>query len=611
MFWHSIHDGVVGQVLWRVFQNPEHKFDRNASRQLLNARKNELNRVAVEKVFTKRSRVTSIEQLPHGVEPNVDAPLVVFLAGFEHRLRHEAISTLSRSDAAARKELNKVSRRITSAAVVPVHFTPVHRISCEQAHERRSIGAVSRPSTIQAFLLAALTTTGCAGPTVSESLEAPALSETEQLLDGVPSAASLPEADSKADEVLPANFDLLATQTGVRNQGQRPICSVFAFVAMMESIYMSEGAGTFDFSEASLSHTNGTITAPDNQAGGWPINTNAQTLSSLGVPEESAWRFDGDATAQTAEPPRGYESAARYFVGQGNYINPSTLSVKSHLINQTTPVLAAVRYLRNAWHEHDADAWHRGIVTTPTDAEAASDSPAAHAILLVGWSDEMSAVRRDLNGRDAVDAEGEALIDHGFFLFKNSWGTASWGRDNSRRAGYGWISYEYIARFAATYVSRRASNVPLLEVCDDGSDNDGDVRIDCNDADCRNDAACPDGFANMLTATVGTEIPDANTTGVSSTLPVELDGTISSLRVIVSITHPYRGDVQANLIAPDGTSFMLVDQEGGASDNLDLNISLSGARGHVAAGDWTLHVRDLAPDDVGQLVSWTMLITAN
>ncbi len=451
----------------------------------------------------------------------------------------------------------------------------------------------------------------CEAGSTDDTLEAPSLSSSERLFAGTPDPSSLPEADAKADVVLPARFDLLATQTPVRNQGQRPICSVFAFVGMMESIYISEGLGTYDFSESALSHTNGTVTAPDNQAGGWPISVNAQSLSAIGVPLDIEWPFDGSAEAQTSVAPAGLDDATHFFVGQGNYIAPGTLSVKSHMALHTTPVLAAVRYLPIAWHEHQTNAWHEGIVTTPSDAEAASDSDAAHAILLVGWDDDMTARRRDEHGRDAVGEDGAPLLDRGFFLFKNSWGTNSWGRDNSRRAGYGWISYDYIARYSSTYVSRHGSTVPLAEVCDDGTDNDGDLRIDCNDADCRNNAACSDGFANMLTESPDVAIPDASTEGVQSSISVDLDGQVSSLRAIVAITHPYRGDLQVELVAPDGTSFMLVDQEGGSSDNLNLNVSLPTARSHTARGDWTLHVRDLAPDDIGRLDSWTLLLTAN
>ncbi len=37
------------------------------------------------------------------------------------------------------------------------------------------------------------------------------------------------------------------------------------------------------------------------------------------------------------------------------------------------------------------------------------------------------------------------VMEKGFFLFKNSWGTSGFGILNRFGPGYGWISYAYVA----------------------------------------------------------------------------------------------------------------------------------------------------------------------
>jgi hypothetical protein len=38
-------------------------------------------------------------------------------------------------------------------------------------------------------------------------------------------------------------------------------------------------------------------------------------------------------------------------------------------------------------------------------------------------------------------------MEKGFWLFKNSWGTASFGVENPYGAGYGWLSYRYVDEY--------------------------------------------------------------------------------------------------------------------------------------------------------------------
>ena len=53
----------------------------------------------------------------------------------------------------------------------------------------------------------------------------PPLGDADELLEGAPSNDTLPE-EGKADAIYPAQFDLIATQSPVRNQQSRGVCSI-------------------------------------------------------------------------------------------------------------------------------------------------------------------------------------------------------------------------------------------------------------------------------------------------------------------------------------------------------------------------------------------------
>ena len=104
-------------------------------------------------------------------------------------------------------------------------------------------------------------------------------------------------------------------------------------------------------------------------------------------------------------------------------------------------------------------------------------------------------------------------------------------------------------------------------------------------------------------------IPDNNLTGITSVLPVTGDGPIASLSLSLNITHTFRGDLVVTLIAPDGTSFVVSNRQGGAADNIIINNQLITAfNDHFAAGNWQLKVVDRAAVDVGTLDSWSLTI---
>lgn len=100
-------------------------------------------------------------------------------------------------------------------------------------------------------------------------------------------------------------------------------------------------------------------------------------------------------------------------------------------------------------------------------------------------------------------------------------------------------------------------------------------------------------------------VPDNNPTGISSTIPVELSGRLSSVAINVDITHTYIGDLTVNLVKGNQT-ISLHNRTGGSADNIVRTFDAPALIGAAAAGDWTLKVIDLAGQDVGTLNRWSL-----
>ncbi|MGW0827982.1 S8 family peptidase [Streptomyces sp. NPDC002845] len=88
-------------------------------------------------------------------------------------------------------------------------------------------------------------------------------------------------------------------------------------------------------------------------------------------------------------------------------------------------------------------------------------------------------------------------------------------------------------------------------------------------------------------------------TGVAGNAP-------SALSVPVNIIHTYIGDLQIQLIAPDGTAYTLKSYgTGGSSDNINTTYTVN-ASSETANGTWVLRVSDNARFDTGRIDSWAL-----
>ena len=122
--------------------------------------------------------------------------------------------------------------------------------------------------------------------------------------------------------------------------------------------------------------------------------------------------------------------------------------------------------------------------------------------------------------------------------------------------------------------------------------------------------AGPAGQTFKRTSNPEVQIPDDDTAGISDVISFSEDTTIFSAMISVNITHTYRGDLRVTVRTPWDDSIALHQRQGGGSHNLKTifdvaNLpALNALRGHTMQGNWTLHVQDLAAQDVGVLHSW-------
>ncbi len=482
--------------------------------------------------------------------------------------------------------------------------------------------------------------TSCApaepAPTDPLTYEDAPVSDYDSLFDGLPPASALPD-ESKADETYPATFDLIAQQSPVQSQGRRGVCSIFATVALMESLYITEGTlPRPDFSEQFLQWSVKNEVRAFTDTDGSNAQRNLEAISRFGIVEETLWPYEPAGWSSTndplctgeesmrpvrcftnGDPPAAAREAMRFRLPAGRWISSRRRSIQGHMVTKRTPVVIGGTFFYQSWNHGgsmlpvSAELSRRGVVLYPTP-EDVTDSMmrrAGHAILIVGWDENMEVQRRDGMGALMVDAMGQPVMERGFFLFKNSWGTGRFGTENPFGAGYGWISMQYVEEHMTAYVSALPTVRLPPETCNNGADDDRDGAADCEDSDCASDRACmdvPTGTTHSATPMLA--IPDNDATGIRSEIVVAEAGPVSSLAVRVDATHPYRGDLIIRL-EHAGRTVTLLDRSGGADDDVHETFSVADWNGTDAAGAWNLIVIDSARADTGTLASWGLEIT--
>ncbi|AZQ73647.1 M4 family peptidase [Streptomyces luteoverticillatus] len=114
------------------------------------------------------------------------------------------------------------------------------------------------------------------------------------------------------------------------------------------------------------------------------------------------------------------------------------------------------------------------------------------------------------------------------------------------------------------------------------------------------------GGGSVFENTTPVAIPDAGP-AVTSPIVVTRSGNGSSaLKVDVNITHTYRGDLQIDLVAPDGKTWRLKDADSWDSAADVKETYTVDASAVSATGTWKLQVQDLYANDEGTVNSWKL-----
>ncbi|WP_444998220.1 proprotein convertase P-domain-containing protein [Aliikangiella sp. IMCC44359] len=143
--------------------------------------------------------------------------------------------------------------------------------------------------------------------------------------------------------------------------------------------------------------------------------------------------------------------------------------------------------------------------------------------------------------------------------------------------------------------SNLGNNSFTVSVSDGRLDDSATLNINVTDTTPPNDTS----FEN----TTDVNIPDNNSTGVTSSINSTYTGESGTVTVDVNILHTYRGDLVVDVIHPDGTVYNLHNRTGGSANDIIQSYSVNvGAK--PGNGEWKLRVRDLAGRDVGKIDSW-------
>jgi parallel beta-helix repeat protein len=143
--------------------------------------------------------------------------------------------------------------------------------------------------------------------------------------------------------------------------------------------------------------------------------------------------------------------------------------------------------------------------------------------------------------------------------------------------------------------------------------------------------SCCTTFQSFASTDTPKPLPDNVTT--TSTITVSVAAYVVEVEVGINLTHTFDRDLRINLIDPSGGRILLADRRGGSDDNYTNTVfddeaatpiaagtapftgvfipdrPLSIADGVHADGSWKLEIADVAAQDSGTLLSWTLMLT--
>jgi serine protease len=115
------------------------------------------------------------------------------------------------------------------------------------------------------------------------------------------------------------------------------------------------------------------------------------------------------------------------------------------------------------------------------------------------------------------------------------------------------------------------------------------------------------GGGGAQTYTNGTDVAIGDNATVNS--PITVSGrsgnASASTPVAVNIVHTYKGDLKVDLVAPDGSVYVLHNRSGGSTDNISTTYTVN-LSSEALNGTWNLRVNDNAAGDTGYINSWSV-----
>jgi len=113
--------------------------------------------------------------------------------------------------------------------------------------------------------------------------------------------------------------------------------------------------------------------------------------------------------------------------------------------------------------------------------------------------------------------------------------------------------------------------------------------------------------AGAQTYTNGTDYAIRDNATVES--PIAVAGRVgkapSDATVTIAIEHSYRGDLRVDLVAPDGTTYLIKNYSTDSADDVRLSQALNLSAENLN-GTWKLRVSDNAASDIGKIDSWSI-----
>ena len=301
--------------------------------------------------------------------------------------------------------------------------------------------------------------------------------------------------DSKSDVLA-----LAAKQTPVKSQLSRGSCSIFSAIGLLESMLIIEGLErrSVDLSEEwlqyiiSLNATEEGATSPENfkalkkygtasekklpyigetweeaqttltqeRCGHLKSTTLEKCLighrdpSLIDLSEDEIMKSDPEFAKAKNDSERRREKYFESTRAWGKTLSRET-EIKS-LLAQGTPLTLDIDFFYGSWNHRRAEElsmdrslknWKKGIVGYPEDSSVdrkiSTKKPAGHSVVIIGYDDTIE-VTYSLNMRDGSK---QKFKRKGVYIFKNSWGTDSFGVDfeyeGQSLPGYGMITQDY------------------------------------------------------------------------------------------------------------------------------------------------------------------------